>query len=57
MPDDEPIVENERMKLCHIGFTTEKTDGINVTRKDSSIRGETLESCLKYTRMLHNGED
>ena len=50
---DEPIVENEKLKLCYIDFTTEKTDGINVNRMRSSVRGETLEDCLKYTRLLH----
>ena len=53
---DEPTAENEKLKLCHIGFTSENTDGINVQRRDSTVRGETLEECLKYTRLLHNQE-
>ena len=54
---DEPTVENERMKLCFIDFTTENTDGINVKRTSSNVRGETLEDCLKYTRLLHTQEE
>ena len=51
--NDTPIVENEKLKLNYIDFTSEETDGINVKRKSSSVRGETLEECLKYTRLLH----
>ena len=46
-------VEEERMKMCFIDFTTEETNGINVNRASSSVRGETLDDCLKYTKMLH----
>ena len=53
---DEPTVENEKMKLCFIDFTTEETDGVNVKRTSSNIRGETLDDCLKYTRLLHTHE-
>lgn len=51
---DELTVENERMKLCIIDFTTEETDGVNVKWVSSNIRGSTLEDCLKYTRLLHS---
>lgn len=46
-------VEEERMKMCFIDFTTEETNGIDVKRSSSSVRGETLDDCLKYTEMLH----
>lgn len=46
-------MENESMKLCFIDFTSEETDGINVKRKSSGVRGKTLEECLKYTKELH----
>ena len=49
----EPSAANEKMKLCYIEFTTENTDGVNVRRASSNVRGETLEDCLKYTRLLH----
>lgn len=54
---DDINVEEERMKMCFIDFTTEKTDGLNVARKVSSVRGNTLEDCLKYTRLLHLLDD
>lgn len=50
---EEQSAENERMKLCYIDYTTEKTDGINVERRCSTVRGPTLDDCLKYTRELH----
>lgn len=50
-------VEEERMKMCFIDFTTEETDGINVERSSSSVRGDTLDDCLKYTKMLHTRSD
>ena len=50
---DDTNVEEERMKMCFIDFSTEETDGINVKRSSSSVRGETLDDCLKYTKMLH----
>jgi len=46
-------VEEEHMKMCFIDFTTEETDGINVKRASSSVRGETLDDCMEYTKMLH----
>ena len=46
-------VEEERMKMCFIDFTTEETDGVNVKRSSSSVRGNTLDDCLKYTKLLH----
>ena len=53
---DAPDVGVERMKLCYMEFTHEETDGVNNKRSSSSVRGEDLGECLKYTRMLHNGE-
>lgn len=50
---DEINVEEERMKICFTDFTTEETNGIDVKRSSSSVRGETLDDCLKYTKMLH----
>lgn len=49
-------VEEERMKMHYIEFTTEETDGINVNRKSSSVRGNSLEDCLEQTRILHGKE-
>ena len=53
---DAPDVAVERMKLCYMEFTHEETDGVNNKRSSSSVRGKDLGECLKYTRMLHNGE-
>jgi hypothetical protein len=50
-------VDTERMKLCFIDFTTENTDGINVKRASSSVRGENLDDCLKYTKLLHTHKE
>ena len=52
----ESSVDAERMKLCYMEFATEKTDGVDVIRKSSTIRGDTLQSCLEYTTMLHKGD-
>ena len=46
-------VDVELMKMSHMEFTTEKTDGVNVVRKSSTIRGDTLKDCLEYTHILH----
>ena len=54
---DDIDVEEERMKMCFIDFTTEETDGINVKRSSSSVRGETLDDCLKYTKLLHTRKE
>lgn len=49
----EPSVDVERMKMHYMEYTTEETDGVDVVRKHSVIRGDTLDDCLKYTRTLH----
>lgn len=50
-------VEEERMKMCFIDFTTERTNGINVEHASSSVRGDTLNDCLKYTKLLHTQKE
>ena len=54
---DDINAEEERMKMCFIDFSTEQTDGINVKRASSSVRGETLDDCLKYTKLLHTQKE
>ena len=53
---EKPSPEEERMKMCYMDFSTEETDGLNVKRKVSSVRGLTLDDCLEYTNKLHKSE-
>ena len=50
---DEKNVDTEVMKMCYIEFITEETNGVDVKRRSSTIRGDTLKDCLKYTHILH----
>lgn len=50
-------VEEEKLKLFQIEFTSEQTEGLTVKRKISLVRAASLQECYDYTVKLHNGDD
>ena len=50
-------VEDEKMKMAYIEFSSECTEMEKHYKKYSCVRGESLEKCLEFTKKLHKMQD